>query len=236
MILEIFNQRRLVVPFVLFALAGILCFNFTEWSTVAMYYHDMIRVDHFALAFSGLFILAMGLLVAMSTPFYQSEETHLADYITIMIFTLAGAIAMVSFSNMAMFFIGLETLSISQYILAGSRKRDLHSNEAAMKYFLMGSFASGILLYGIALIYGTTGSFNISTIGAYAASGQVDTLFIIGVVMILVAMLFKVSAAPFHFWAPDVYEGSPTLTTAMMATIACLVMPLRLLIHTSLGY
>jgi NADH-quinone oxidoreductase subunit N len=220
MILEIANLRRVVIPFVLAALAIIFCINYTDWTIHASHYHDMLHTDQFAVAFTGLFIVTVGMLVAMTKPFYQTDESHLADYIAIIIFTLCGAIAMVSFSNMAIFFIGLETLSISQYILAGSRKRDIRSNEAAMKYFLMGSFASGILLYGIALIYGATGSFNIDAIGAYASGGHVDTIFIIGVVMVLIAMLFKVSAAPFHFWAPDVYEGSPTLTTAMMATLA----------------
>ena len=126
---------------------------------------------------------------------------------------------MVSYANMAMLFIGLEVLSISLYILAGSKRRDIRSNEAAMKYFLMGSFASGILLFGITLVYGASGSFNLYEIAKYAG-GTVDPIFSVGVVLILIAMLFKISAVPFHFWAPDVYEGSPTLTTAMMSTMS----------------
>lgn len=220
LVLEIFNLRRVAVPFVLLSLAVIFGLNFTEWNAPHSFYHDMLRSDNFALAFTGLLIVITFLLVCMSGNFFQSEESKLADYIAIILFTLSGAIAMVSFANMAMFFIGLEILSISLYILAGSKRKDIRSNEAAMKYFLMGSFASGILLFGIALVYGASGSFNLSEIAAYATSDHVDTIFQVGVVMILIAMLFKVSAAPFHFWAPDVYEGSPTLITIMMATLA----------------
>ncbi len=220
LVLEIFNLRKVAVPFVLLSLAAIFGLNLTEWNTNQIYYHDMLRGDNFAIAFTGLLIIIAFLLVCLSGNFFQSEETKLADYIAIIIFTLCGAIAMVSFSNMTVFFIGLEVLSISLYILAGSKKTDIRSNEAAMKYFLMGSFASGILLFGITLVYGASGSFNLSEIATYATSGKVDAIFQVGVVLILIAMLFKVSAVPFHFWAPDVYEGSPTLITAMMATIA----------------
>ena len=220
LVLEIFNLRKVAVPFVLLSLAVIFGLNATEWGTNQAYYHDMLRADNFALAFTGLLIIIAFLLICLSGNFFQTEETKLADYISIILFTLSGGIAMVSFSNITMFFIGLEILSISLYILAGSKKKDVRSNEAAMKYFLMGSFASGILLFGITLVYGASGSFNLSEIAAYASGGKVDAIFQVGVVLILIAMLFKVSAVPFHFWAPDVYEGSPTLITAMMATMA----------------
>jgi NADH-quinone oxidoreductase subunit N len=220
LVLEIFNLRKVAVPFVLLSLAVIFGLNCTEWNQHQVYYHDMLRGDNFALAFSGLLIIITFLLVCLSGNFFQSEESKLADYISIIIFTLCGGIAMVSFSNITMFFIGLEILSISLYILAGSKRKDIRSNEAAMKYFLMGSFASGVLLFGITLVYGASGSFNLSEIAAYASTGKIDAIFQVGVVLILIGMLFKVSAAPFHFWAPDVYEGSPTLITAMMASLA----------------
>ncbi|MFN8309197.1 MAG: NADH-quinone oxidoreductase subunit N [Chitinophagales bacterium] len=220
LVLEIFNLRKIVISVVLTALAAIFYFNLTEWNTNASYYHDMLRADNFSIAFSGLLLLLGFALVVMSGSFFKSEETKLSDYVSVIVFTLCGAIALVSFSNMAMLFIGLEVLSISLYILAGSKRRDVRSNEAAMKYFLMGSFASGILLFGIALIYGVSGSFNLSEIAAFASQNEPNKLFILGMIMILIALLFKVSAVPFHFWAPDVYEGSPTLITAMMATMA----------------
>jgi NADH-quinone oxidoreductase subunit N len=128
---------------------------------------------------------------------------------------------MVSFSNMAMLFIGLEILSISLYVLAGSKMNNLFSNEASFKYFLMGSFATGFLLFGIALVYGVTGSFDLTKIAEsiLAPNADMSTLLYAGVLMIMVGMAFKISAVPFHFWAPDVYEGAPTVVTAFMSTI-----------------
>jgi NADH-quinone oxidoreductase subunit N len=220
LVLEIFDLRKIAVPLALVALAVIFGQNLTEWNTNQSYYHDMLRADNFALAFTGLLIIITFLLICMSADFFRAEESKLADYISIIIFTLCGAIAMVSFANMTMFFIGLEVLSISLYVLAGTKRRDIRSNEAAMKYFLMGSFASGILLFGITLVYGASGSFNLGEIASYAANNKPDAIFQVGVVLMLVAMFFKISAVPFHFWAPDVYEGSPTLITTMMATLS----------------
>jgi NADH-quinone oxidoreductase subunit N len=133
---------------------------------------------------------------------------------------LVGGIMMASFNNLSMLFLGVETLSISLYVLAGSRK-ELSSTEAAFKYLLMGSFATGILLFGIALVYGATGVLHMDAI-ATILSGSTDSLpafFYVGIVLMLVGMLFKISAVPFHFWAPDVYSGSPTSVTAFMATV-----------------
>lgn len=131
-----------------------------------------------------------------------------------------GAIAMVSFGNLAMFFLGIEILSISLYVLAASQPKNVKSNEAGMKYFLMGAFASGIILFGIALIYGATGSFDTAAIYDVVVQGTQPGWFFIGVVMLSIGLLFKIAAVPFHFWAPDVYEGSPALTTATMSTLA----------------
>lgn len=130
---------------------------------------------------------------------------------------------MLNFGNLVMLFLGVELLSIPMYVLAGSDKQNLLSNEAALKYFLMGAFASGFLLFGIAMIYGASGTFDLAQIGAFAnagmASGNLPSLFLAGIVMLIIAMAFKVSAAPLHFWAPDVYDGSPTLVTMFMATV-----------------
>jgi len=122
---------------------------------------------------------------------------------------------------MIMLFLGIEILSIPMFILAGSNKSNLASNEAALKYFLMGAFATGFLLFGIALLYGETGSFNLENISHAMAShaGGAGTMVVAGVLLILVGLAFKVSAAPFHFWAPDVYTGSPTVVTAYMSTV-----------------
>lgn len=221
MLAEMFNLRRLVLPICVLGLAVIFGLNIYDWGTHEGFYHNMLLVNPFSVAFSGLLILLTLLIILLSGHFYKNEEDKITDYITILIFTLCGALAMVSFGNMVMFFLGLEVLSISLYLLAGSKKRDLRSNEAGMKYFLMGSFASGILLFGIALVYGETGSFSLNQIHSYVTTGNPATiLFYIGAGMILIGLFFKVSAVPFHFWAPDVYDGSPTLITLFMATVA----------------
>jgi NADH-quinone oxidoreductase subunit N len=126
-----------------------------------------------------------------------------------------------AYKNMTTLFLGIEIMSIPLYVLAASKKNDVSSNEAGFKYLILGSFATGFLLFGIALVYGATGTFDIMAIRAKisAAQGAMPMFFYVGVMMMLVAMSFKVSAAPFHFWAPDVYQGSPTVITAFMSTI-----------------
>src|SRR5690606_8308758 len=133
-------------------------------------------------------------------------------------------VAMVSFGNLSMFFLGIEVLSIALYVLAASSRLDLKSNEAGMKYFLMGAFASAIILFGICLVYGAMGTFDITEISELTRSAELpDQWFFSGIALILIGMLFKVAAVPFHFWAPDVYEGSPTLTTTTMSTLTKVV-------------
>jgi NADH-quinone oxidoreductase subunit N len=161
--------------------------------------------------------------VALSHDFYEDHQTKISDFIAIKIFMLAGAVAMISFGNLAMFFLGIEVLSISLYILAASSRMNIKSNEAGMKYFLMGSFASGIILFGICLIYGAMGTFDIAEITEWSRSAELPSWFPIGISLVTIGMLFKIAAVPFHFWAPDVYEGSPALTTATMSTLVKVV-------------
>lgn len=217
---EIFNLRKAIVPVTIVGLLAILGMTVTEFGTTQSYYNNMIKVNNFTVAFSSLFIVLTIFLVTLSHNFYQEQATKISDFISIKLFLLAGAVSMVSFGNLAMFFLGIEVLSIALYILAGSDRLNMKSNEAGMKYFLMGSFASGIILFGIALIYGAVGSFDMDMI--YEASNSATTVdwFYIGVSMITVGMLFKIATVPFHFWAPDVYEGAPALTTATMSTLA----------------
>jgi NADH-quinone oxidoreductase subunit N len=170
-----------------------------------------------------LFIVLTIFLVALSHNFYENHQEKLSDFIAIKIFLLSGAVAMVSFGNLAMFFLGIEVLSISLYILAASNRLSLKSNEAGMKYFLMGSFASGIILFGICMIYGAMGSFDIIEISELSRSAELPIWFPIGIILVTIGMFFKIAAVPFHFWAPDVYEGSPALTTATMSTLAKVV-------------
>lgn len=225
LVLEILNLRKILVPVTLVALVGILGMTIVELCTGESFIgsdkYNMIVSSGFTKSFSILFIVLAALIIAMSPKFYEEKIVKLADYVALKVFLLAGAIAMVSFGNFAMFFIGLEVLSIVVYVLAASEPQSLKSNEAGAKYFIMGAFASSFVIFGIALVYGATASFDIATIMATALS-QGDALpvwFNIGFLMITVGMLFKASIVPFHFWAPDVYEGSPTLVTALMSTL-----------------
>jgi NADH-quinone oxidoreductase subunit N len=181
----------------------------------------MMIVDNFSVAFNGVLIFTSALVFMFSGNYYRRVERPLEDVYSLMLFALAGAVVMTSFSNLVMLFIGIEILSISMYILAGSKKFDLASNEAAVKYFLTGSFATGFLLFGIALIYGSTGSFNLNDIASFTSLNvhSLSSYFRVGLILIMIGLSFKLAVAPFHFWAPDVYHGSPTLITAYMSTV-----------------
>ncbi len=220
LLLEIINLRKAIIPITLIGLAAALGITSMEYGTTAGYFSNMIVTSNFSSAFSGLFIILTIFLVAMSQDFYSNEPAKLSDFVSIKVFLLAGAVAMVSFGNLAMFFLGIEVLSIALYVLAASNRLSIRSNEAGMKYFLMGAFASGFILFGICLIYGATGFFDVAEIYELSKSEVIPNWFFIGLIMMVAGLLFKIAAVPFHFWAPDVYEGSPALTTATMSTLA----------------
>jgi NADH-quinone oxidoreductase subunit N len=223
LIFEIFNFRKAIVPIAILGLLAILGLTVSQYDYPSSYYNSMVVVNNFSVTFSSLFIILTIFLVAMGNDFYKGNPTKISDFIAIKIFLLSGAVAMVSFGNLAMFFLGIEVLSISLYVLAASNRLSIKSNEAGMKYFLMGSFASGIILFGICLVYGATGSFNVEEIYNLSQGMSIPKWFFIGLIMIVIGMFFKIAAVPFHFWAPDVYEGSPSLTTATMSTLAKVV-------------
>jgi NADH-quinone oxidoreductase subunit N len=223
LLFEIMNFRKAIIPVTIIGLLAILGLNISEYNSPATYYNNMIIVNKFSVAFSSLFIVLTIFLVALGHNFYENHQSKISDYIAIKIFLLSGAVAMVSFGNLSMFFLGIEVLSISLYVLAASDRTSIKSNEAGLKYFLMGSFASGILLFGICLIYGAMGTFDITEISELSQSAELPSWFFIGIVLLTIGMLFKIAAVPFHFWAPDVYEGSPALTTATMSTLAKVV-------------
>lgn len=223
LIFEIFNLRKGIIPVTIIGLLATLGLTIAEYGTEASYYNNMIVVNNFSVTFSSLFIVLTTFIVAMSHNFYSNHPTKISDFISIKLFILAGAIAMISFGNLAMYFLGIEILSIGLYVMCASERLSLRSNEAGMKYFLMGAFASGIILFGICLVYGAMGSFDVAEIASLSRSAELPAWFFIGVVMILIGMLFKIAAVPFHFWAPDVYEGAPALTTATMSTLVKVV-------------
>jgi NADH-quinone oxidoreductase subunit N len=219
---EIFNFRKVLFPLVVIGLIGAAALLALDWNSDLSYYSRMLFFNNYAIAFSlGITVVAV-LWFLMSTDYFH-DNTHVTDHFALIIFVIIGAVFMVSYSNLGMLFLGLEILSISLYVLAGSKMTDGSSNEASFKYFLMGSFATGFLLFGIALIYGVTGSFDIYIIADKIVSPEaysaVSPLLYAGVLLMLIGLAFKISAVPFHFWAPDVYEGSPTVVTAFMSTV-----------------
>jgi NADH-quinone oxidoreductase subunit N len=215
------NLKKPLLPVIFTGLAVALVINFLGWNQSVHLYNEMYIADNFSIAFSGVLIFTTLMVFLFAPVYYKPVKRPLEDVYALILFALIGSLIMTAFGNMLMLFIGLETLSISLYILAGSKKFDPNSNEAAMKYFLTGSFASGFLLFGIALIYGASGSMNLAEIHTYvvAHAQNMPGMLTIGLLLLAIGMTFKIGAAPFHFWAPDVYEGSPTLITTFMATV-----------------
>lgn len=202
------------------AALGVTAWSLYDGAPFADRYASMFQFDTFALAFSASALLSTLLLFGFTRWGFRELTDTLGDHYALILFSLCGAVLLFSFTNMVMLFLGIEILSIPLYVLAGSRRDDLRSNEAALKYFLMGAFATGILLFGIALVYGATASFDLNQIhSVIVANGHSPQMLSVGILLILVGLGFKVSAVPFHFWAPDVYSGSPTIVTAFMATV-----------------
>lgn len=184
------------------------------------YFNKMVVIDNYVIAFIGAIITVTIFLFLLSENYFNKIQTYLTEHYALFFFALVGMICMVSYNNLAMLFIGIEILSVSLFILAGSEKTRLTSNEASLKYFLMGAFATGILLMGMALVYGASGSFYLGGIEEYFTSAQeLSPIAYVGMFLILIGMSFKVSIAPFHFWTPDVYDGSPTFVTSFMSTV-----------------
>lgn len=177
----------------------------------------MMSFDGFALLFTIIAALSTLVFFILSSKDMERVGLNYSDYFALIFFVLCGITLTASFKSMLTLFLGIEILSIPLYILTGSDKRNLKSNEASLKYFLLGTFSTGLMLMGITMIYGATGTFY--TTQMQLPEGQVPVLFITGLLMLLFAMSFKVSAAPFHFWTPDVYDGAPTVFTSFMATV-----------------
>jgi NADH-quinone oxidoreductase subunit N len=181
--------------------------------------------DRFALLFNSIMFFSVLIYFLLSAKDMEKVGNNYADYFALIFFILAGVILSSSFQSLLILFLGIEIISIPLYILTGSDKKNLKGNEAALKYFLMGSFSTGLMLMGITLLYGASvdipkhisGTFNIELMNLSAAKTAI--LPMAGMLLLLFSMAFKVSAAPFHFWTPDVYDGAPTVFTSFMATI-----------------
>jgi NADH-quinone oxidoreductase subunit N len=189
-----------------------------QWSRHARsLFSGMLMVDNYSIFFQWLFLIITGISVLVAMRFNERESTSRGEYYALLLFACSGMSLMATSGDLILTFLGIEVLSIATYVLAGFKRDDIRSNESSLKYFLLGSFATAFLLYGIALIYGSTGSTNYQTIREIATlQGPPQITTIVGLGLLLVGFGFKVALVPFHAWAPDVYEGAPTPVTAFM--------------------
>jgi NADH-quinone oxidoreductase subunit N len=205
------------------AIAGIVLLivaNWLEFTGMPFFHVDtkgMLLFNTFGLVFNTVAFVCTLIYFLLSGPDFEEVGKNSSDYYALIFFVLCGVAIVSAFQTLLLLFIGIEIISIPLYILAGSDKRNLKSNEASLKYFLMGSFSTGLMLMGITLLYGATGTFYLE--GLNIGSAALTPMMAIGIVLMMISMAFKASAAPFHFWTPDVYDGSPTVFTSFMATI-----------------
>lgn len=207
-----------IISIVGLVLAGIVLYSM--WSNTADYgnaWNGMIANDNLRLGFSFVFLFVSALTVLISTIWTEREDVPIGEYHCLLLFATVGMMFMASGNDLVVIFLGLETSSIATYVMAGLRRTDLRSNESSMKYFILGSFASAFLLYGMALIYGATGTTNVTEIAVAVGNPNFPALLLIGGALLIVGFGFKVATVPFHVWTPDVYEGAPTPVTAFMA-------------------
>src|SRR6267142_2305534 len=186
-------------------------------------FNGMIVLDELRLSFTLIFVVVSLLTVLIASAWIDTEKLPAGEFHVLLLFATCGMMLMASAGDLVIVFLGLEILSIATYVMAGFRRTDVRSNESSLKYFILGSFASAFLLYGIALIYGATatdtlpGTTNIAMIAGRLNHSLYPPLLLAGLAMLLVGFGFKIATAPFHVWTPDVYEGAPTPVTAFMA-------------------
>lgn len=219
MVSEVLGFSRIMS--LLFRIGTLICIGslFINYGLHLTWFGNMMVEDRFSQAF----ILTTCLMLATWTFGFGrkiGEDEFRNDYIALFSFSMVGGVMMLSYTNLVMLFLGLEILSIPLYVLVGSKKRNLKSNESAFKYFLMGAFASGVMLFGIAFLYGATGTFDLHQMSTLTITVlDYPVFFKIGMILLIFAFAFKMAVIPFHFWAPDVYEGAPNPMTVYMASL-----------------
>ncbi len=216
----IVKKQKHATAFALLGLIVLLIVNWLEYAGVSIFTIDMqgmLRYNRLSLVFNLVMIFSTLVYFLLSGSDIEKFGKSSSDYYALLFFILTGISIIAGFQSLLMLFIGIEIISIPLYILAGSEKNNLKSNEAALKYFLMGAFSTGIMLMGIAFLYGDAGTFYVE--GINLGLGKITPMLAVGMMLLMAAMSFKVSAAPFHFWTPDVYDGTPTVFTSFMATI-----------------
>lgn len=204
-----------IVGLVITAAAVFMVFPYGDISS----FNDSIRSDRFALFFKLIFVATTILTILISVKYIAIEEVNWGEYYSVLLFSVIGMMVLASATDLVTIYLGMEFMALSVYVLVGFIRHDVISNEAALKYFLLGAFSSGILLYGIVLLYGVTGNTNLYRIGNFLATNDnfSNPVLIASVILLVSGFAFKVAAVPFHMWAPDAYEGAPTSITAFMS-------------------
>ncbi|MGQ9655384.1 MAG: NADH-quinone oxidoreductase subunit N, partial [Thermodesulfobacteriota bacterium] len=217
------SRRKLGLPLALLSLAGVVAafvLVLGMWGRTELGFNSMVVLDAFSLFFHAVLLIAAGVTILISLDYVAQEGFEHYEYYVLMLFATFGMMLMASAQDLIMIFLGLETMSISVYVLAGWRKDHPRGHEAALKYLLLGAFSGAFLLYGIALIYGATGTTQLKGVTDFLAQGGWggrSQILMLGTALLLVGFGFKVASVPFHMWTPDVYEGAPAPITAYMA-------------------
>lgn len=222
LLVNVFSPSKSKSYLVWLSLIGIVGAGFVAvsgWGSQITSFNDSVILDNFGIFFKLIFLVAAGLAVLISEQYMSRENCNHGELYPLILFTTVGMMLMAAATDLMTLFLGLELMSIALYVLAGFNRANRKSNEAGMKYFLLGAFSTGFLLYGMALIYGVTGTTRIDKIASMitAAGGSANAMLLCGMFLLLTGFLFKIAAAPFHMWTPDVYEGAPTPMTAFMS-------------------
>jgi NADH-quinone oxidoreductase subunit N len=210
-------KRKEVLAF--FSILSVLAVGYAMAGSPGTAFNGMFIADGYSVFFKLVFLLNVILTVLISVRYIEIEKVNFGEYYSLILFSTLGMMIMASAGDLIILYLGLELMALSTYVLAGFMRHDTKSNEAAMKYFLLGGFASAILLYGTALIYGLTGTTNLGGISSYIIENGLSSqpVLMLSMVFFAVAFSFKIAAVPFHMWAPDAYEGAPTSITAFMS-------------------
>jgi NADH-quinone oxidoreductase subunit N len=221
LLLDLLPLRRGKGPLATVSLAGLVAALLTaiaHWGRGARGFRDMVVLDDYALFFHVVIGYAAALIVLLSVDYLERAQAESGEYYALVLLATAGMLLLASAGDLIVVFLAIELMSLSLYVLSGLFKLRWSAGETSMKYFLLGVFASAFLLYGIALLYGATGTTNVDRLGAAAAANPRDPLILLGLGLLMVGFGFKISSVPFHMWAPDVYQGAPTSVTALIAT------------------
>lgn len=217
LVIDLIVKRKGIVAFMSILSAGVVGYLLAGSSGEA--FSGMFISDSYSLFFKLIFLVSLILSILLSIRYVKIVRVNFGEYFSLMLFSTLGMMIMASAGDLIVLYLGLELMALSTYILAGFLRHEIRSNEAALKYFLLGAFASAFLLYGISMTYGLTGTTNLKAIANYLIDNKVGTnpALLFSMLLLIVAMSFKIAAVPFHMWAPDVYEGAPTPITAFMS-------------------